>query len=50
MLVDKYGWAIQKNFFAWTSQDYIFSNTRENSKIFNITLKYFNHLEVESHI
>ena len=41
MLVDKYGWAIQKSFFAETIQDSTFSHTRENSKTFNITSKYF---------
>ena len=42
MLVKKYGWAIQKSLFAETNQDSTFSHTRENSKIFNITSKYFN--------
>ena len=42
MLVEKYGWAIQKNLSAETNQDSTFSHTRENSKIFNITSKYFN--------
>ena len=41
MLVEKYRWAIQKNLFAETSQDSPFSHTRENSKMFNITSKYF---------
>ena len=41
MLVEKYGWAIQKSLFAQTNQDSTFSHTRENSKMFNITLKYF---------
>ena len=41
MLVEKYGWAIQKSLFAETNQDSTFSHTRENSKMFNITLKYF---------
>ena len=41
MLVEKYGWAIQKNLFAETNQDSTFPHTRENSKIFNITSNYF---------
>ena len=41
MLVEKYGWAIQKSLFALTNQDSKFSHTRENSKMFNITSKYF---------
>ena len=41
MLVEKYGWTIQKSLFAWTNQDFIFSYTSENTKIFNITSKYF---------
>ena len=41
MLVEKYGWTIQKSLFAWTNQDFIFSHTSENTKIFNITSKYF---------
>ena len=41
MLVEKYGWAIQKSLFAETSQDATFSHTREDSKMFNITSKYF---------
>ena len=53
MLVEKYIWAIQ---FAETNQDStFFCHTRENSKIFNITLKYFSffnnkHLQAESRI
>ena len=44
MLVEKYGWAIQKSLFVETNQDSTFSQTRENSKIFNIFkyLKYLN--------
>ena len=34
-------WAIQKNLFAQANQDYTFSDTRQNSKMFNITSKYF---------
>ena len=41
MLVEKYGWAIQKSFFAETNQDSTFSHTREDSKMFNITSKHF---------
>ena len=41
MLVEKYGWAIQKSLFAETNQDSTFSHTHENSKMFNITSKYF---------
>ena len=40
MLVEKYGWAIQKSLFAETNQDSTFSHTRKNSKMFNITSKY----------
>ena len=29
MLVEKYGWAIQKSLFAETNQDSTFSHTRE---------------------
>ena len=41
MLVEKYGWAIQKSLFAETNQGSTFSHTRENSKMFNISSKYF---------
>ena len=41
MLVEKYGWTIQKTLFAETNQDFIFSHTRKNSKMLNITSKYF---------
>ena len=41
MLVEKYGWAIQKSLFAETNQDPTFSHTRENSKMFNMTSKCF---------
>ena len=40
MLVEKYGWAIQKSLFAETNQDSTFSHTGENSKMFDITSKY----------
>ena len=42
MLVKKYGWAIQKSLFAETNQDSTFCHTRDNSKMFKITSKYFN--------
>ena len=41
MLVEIHGWAIQKSLFAETDQDSTFSHTRENSKMLNITSKYF---------
>ena len=41
MLVKNYDWAIQKSLFAETNQDSPFSHTRKNSKVFNITSKYF---------
>ena len=41
MLVEKYGWPIQKNLFAETNQDSTFSHTRENSKMFNMTSNDF---------
>ena len=41
MLVEKYGWRIQKSLFAETNQDSKFSHTREDSKMFNIVSKYF---------
>ena len=55
MSVEKFGWAIQKSLFAQTNQDSTFSHTRENSKMFNITSKYFwffnsNHLQAKSRI
>ena len=53
MSVDKYSWAIQKSSFALTNPDFTFSAARENSKMFNITSKYFkiiNHLQAESGI
>ena len=55
MLVEKYGWGIQKSLFAQTNKDSTFSHTRKNSKMFNITLKYFsffnkNHKHAESRI
>ena len=55
MLMEKYGWAVPKSLFAQTNQDSTFSHTSENSKIFNITSKYFNfltinHLQAESRI
>ena len=41
MSVEKYGWVIQKSLFAQTNHDPLFSHTREISKMFNITSKYF---------
>ena len=41
MLVEKYGWAIQKSLFTETNQDSAFSQTSGNSKMYNITSKYF---------
>ena len=41
MSVEKYAWAIQKSLFEQINQDSIFFHTRENSKMFNITSKYF---------
>ena len=46
MLVEKYGWVIQKSFFAETNQDSTFSHTREDSKMCNITSKYFSFLTI----
>ena len=44
MLVEKYGWAIQKSLFAQTNQDSTFCQTREDSKIFKgATKSYFTH-------
>ena len=36
------GWTIQKSLFAYTIKDSTFSHTCENSKMYNITSKYFN--------
>ena len=41
MIVEKYGWEFQKTLFSKTNHDSAFSGTHENSKIFNITSKYF---------
>ena len=41
MIVENYGWEFQKTLFSKTNQDSTFSGTHENSKIFNITSKYF---------
>ena len=41
MLVEKYGWAIQTSLFVETNQDSTVFHARENSKMFNITSKYF---------
>ena len=40
MLVEKYGWAIQKSLFASTNQDSTLPHSRKNSKLFNITSEY----------
>ena len=44
MSVEKYGWPVQKNLLALTNQDSTLSNTHENSKMFNVTSKYFSFL------
>ena len=44
MLVEKYDWEIEKNLFGETNQDSTFSQTRENSKMINITSKCFSFL------
>ena len=41
MSLEKYGWEIRKSLLAQTNQDSLFSHIRKNSKMFNITLKYF---------
>ena len=46
--VKKYGWAIQENLFTQTNQDSTVSHTRENSKMFNMTSKYFSFLSNSS--
>ena len=48
MLVEKYSWAIQKSLFAETNHDSTFSQTRENSKMSNITSKYFSFFNTAS--
>ena len=40
MSVEKCGWTIQKNLFAYTNLDSVVSYTCENSKMFNITPRY----------
>ena len=52
MLVEKYGWAIQKILFAKTNQDSTFSYTRQNLKMLNIIRKYFSSFnnEIPGHI
>ena len=50
MLVEKYGWAIQKSLFEETNQDSTFSHTSENSKIFSITSKYFSFFKNKPHV
>ena len=49
MLVEKYGWAIQKSIFVETNQDSTFSHTREYSKMFNLTSKYFSFFNNKPH-
>ena len=46
MSFEKYGWAIEKSLFPQTNQGSTFSQTRDNSKMFNITLKYLDFLTV----
>ena len=41
MLIEQYCWAVQERLFPYTNQDSTFSRTRENSKMFNVTSKYF---------
>ena len=41
MLVEKYGWTVQKSLFPETNQNSTFSHIRENKKMLNITSKYF---------
>ena len=45
MSVEKCGWAIQKSLFANNNQNSAFSYTRKNSKMFNITSKYFSFVD-----
>ena len=47
MSVEKYGWAIQKSLFGQANQDSIFSHTRDNSEMFNLTSKYFNFFSIK---
>ena len=49
MSVEKYGLAIPKRLFALANQDSIFSHTRENSKMFNITSKSFSFFNNKPH-
>ena len=44
MSIEKYGQAIQKSLFSQTNQGSTFSHISQNSKMFNITSKYFNFL------
>ena len=41
MPIKKYDWLIQENLFVQTNQDSTISQKWENSKLFNITPKYF---------
>ena len=45
MSVEIYGWAIQKTLFAQINQDSTFYYTCNNSKMFNVTSKYFRFLQ-----
>ena len=47
MSFEKYGWAIQKSFFTQTNQESTFLYTRENSKMFNISVTYISFLIVK---
>ena len=44
MPVKKYGWAIKKMLICIDQSSFTFSHTREDSKMFNITSKYFSFL------
>ena len=47
MSVERYGLAVQQSLFEYTNQDSTFSNTCENSKMLNITSKYFTFLNIK---
>ena len=47
MSVERYGLAIKQSLFEYTNQDSTFSNTCENSKMFNIASKYFSFLNIK---
>ena len=48
MLVKKYGLAIQKSLLALTNQDFAFSHTSKNSKMFKTNSKYFSFLTIHN--